>query len=265
MEQVVAVQVQPVDQVQRRRRAVHLGHRDRPVQRRHRARGHGQQLVVQRDDLGPVGGRGVRRVAVHRVDGCLDLVRAGLAAAQALPDQRLALRDELPVPPAAVLVGQQHQAALRRGAGRAPGLRQQHQREQPGHLGLVRHQPGQQPAEPDRLGAQVGPDQLVTGAGRVSLVEDQVHHGQHRAEPARQLGFAGHPVRDPRVADLALGPDQPLRHRRLRHQERVRDLRRAQPAEQPQGQRDLRGGAQRGMAAGEDQPQPVVRHRFLLS
>jgi hypothetical protein len=122
---------------------------------------------------------------VHCVDGRLDLVRAGLAAAQALPDQGLPFRDELLVPPAAVLVGQQHQVTARRGAGRAPGLRQQHEREQPGHLGLIGHQPGQQPAEPDGLGAQAGPGQLVTGAGRVALAEDQVEHGQHGAKPAR--------------------------------------------------------------------------------
>jgi hypothetical protein len=54
---------------------------------------------------------------VHGVDGGLDLVRAGLVAPQALPDDGLPFGDEPAIPPAAVLVGQQDQAAVRGGAG----------------------------------------------------------------------------------------------------------------------------------------------------
>ena len=41
-------------------------------------------------------------------------------------------------------------------------------------------------------------------------------------------------------------------------EERVRDVRRRDAAHEPQRQRDLRLARQRGMAAGEDEPQPVV-------
>ena len=37
-----------------------------------------------------------------------------------------------------------------------------------------------------------------------------------------------------------------------------------QPGHQPQGERELRLGAQRRMAAGEDEPQPVIGHWFHL-
>ena len=180
------------------------------------------------------------------------------------PDQGLPLGDEPGVPAAPVLVGQEHHAPVGRGPGRPPGLGQQHQREQSQDFRLVRHQRGQQPPEPDRLGAQVGAGQPVTGARRVPLVEDEVHHGQHGGQAAGQVGFARHAVGDPRVTDLALGPDETLGHGRLRDQERVRDLRGGQAAEQPEGQRDLGGRAERGMAAGEQQPEPVVAHGPLL-
>ena len=243
---------------------VDLGHRDRPVERDHRARRDGQQLVVQRQDLGPVGGGRDGRVAVHGVDRGLDLVRARLAAAQALPDEGLALGDQRAVPARPVLVGEQHQRAVRGRAGRPPRLGEQHQREQPEHLGLVRHELGQQPPEPDRLGAQVGAGQRLARARRVALVEDEVDDGEHAGKPGGQVGLRRDAVRDPGVPDLGLGPDQPLGHGRFRHQEGARDLGRGEPAEQPERQRHLGGRAERRVAAGEDEPQPVVAHRALL-
>ena len=119
------------------------------------------------------------------------------------------------------------------------------------------------PAQPDRLGAQV-----VAGEGGRAGGEHQVDHRQHGPEPVGQVGVAGHPVGDAGVADLALGAHQPLRHRRLGHQERVGDLLGGQPAEQPERERHLRLDGQRRVAAGEHEPEPVVAHgphlhRFL--
>jgi hypothetical protein len=98
----------------------------------------------------------------------------------------------------------------------------------------------------------------------VPLVEDQVDDGEHGRQPPGQVGLGRDAVRDSRVPDLALGPDQPLGHGGLRHQERVRDLRRGEPAQQPERQRDLGAGAQRRVAAGEHEPQPVIAHGPLL-
>ena len=80
------------------------------------------------------------------------------------------------VPPAAVLLGERHQPAVGGGAGRAAGVVEQHQGEQPRHLGVVDH--GRElPGEPDRLGGEVD----VAG---VALVEDQVEHAQHGGDVA---------------------------------------------------------------------------------
>ena len=64
--------------------------------------------------------------------------------------------------------------------------------------------------------------------------------------------------------DLALGADEPLLHGRLRDEEGARDLGRAETAEGTQGERDARLGRQRRMAAGEDQPKPVVGNGAVL-
>ena len=85
---------------------------------------------------------------------------------------------------------------------------QQHQREQPVHLGLVGHQLGERPPEPDRLGREIA-------AAAVALVEDQVDDREHGREPVGQQVVGRHPERDPGGLDLPLGAHEPLRHRRL--------------------------------------------------
>ena len=72
------------------------------------------------------------------------------------------------------------------------------------------------------------------------------------------------PKRDAGVADLPFGAHEPLRERRLRDQERPRDLRRRQAAQHVQRQRDLSVHAQRRVAAGEDELEPFVWNRGLL-
>jgi hypothetical protein len=146
-------------------------------------------------------------------------------------------------------------------AGVAPGVAQQHQREQPACLGLVRHQLEQHAAEADRLVAQLAPDQQVRTRREVALVEDQVERCQHRAQPVRQMVVLRNLVADARRLDLALGPHEPLLHRRLTREEGARHLRSGEPAQGSQGERDARLGGERGVAAGEEQPQPVVWDR----
>src|SRR3954471_5886702 len=91
VEYVVAVEVERVHQREGGAGAAELGHRHGAVECDDGARGERQQLVVERDDLAPVGvGRG-RRVAVDGLDRRLDLVGAGLVALQAAAYERLAL------------------------------------------------------------------------------------------------------------------------------------------------------------------------------
>ena len=67
-----------------------------------------------------------------------------------------------------------------------------------------------------------------------------------------------------RGGDLLLGAGDPRGHGGLRHQERAGHLGRGQPAHQPQGEGDLSLARQGLVAAGEDQPQPVVVTQAVL-
>jgi hypothetical protein len=124
-------------------------------------------------------------------------------------------------------------------------------------LGLVRHQLRECAPEPQRLPRQLAP-------AAVALVEDQVDDRQHGAEPVGQQVVGRHPEGDPGGPDLALGPHQPLGHRRLGHQEGARDLAGGEAAQGAQGEGDLRLGRERGVAAGEDELEPLVRKGGLV-
>jgi hypothetical protein len=73
-----------------------------------------------------------------------------------------------------------------------------------------------------------------------------------------------YPEGDARIPDLALRPRESPLHRLFGNEEGAGDLLGAEPAEGAQRQRDLRLEAQRGMAAGEDQLEPLVRERLLV-
>jgi hypothetical protein len=110
----------------------------------------------------------------------------------------------------------------------------------------------------DGLLAQLRAHQHVTGRGPVALGEDQVHDPQHRRQPLGERFRGRHPEGDARLADLALGPHQPLRHGRLGDQEHRGDLGGGEPAHRAQGEGHAHAEVQRRVAAQEDQRQPVV-------
>jgi hypothetical protein len=114
--------------------------------------------------------------------------------------------------------------------------------------------------EAEGLLAQGLPHVRVARAGGVALVEDEADDVEHRVESLRQRLVARHAERDVGRADLRLCPRQALRHRRLGDQEGMRDLGRRQPAEETEGQRDLRLPRQGRVTAGEHQSQALVRH-----
>src|SRR6202035_4884716 len=116
---------------------------------------------------------GCRRVGVAGGDGGLQLVRAGTALSERRFDQRPPLRQAAPVPPAAVLVSEQNQRAVLVGPRGGASAGEQDQREQPGGLGLIRQQPVQSGSEPQRLLAQVIPDDGAGAVRRMSLGERQ--------------------------------------------------------------------------------------------
>jgi len=174
-------------------------------------------------------------------------------------ERRPSVLDLLGVPQRPVLIAQQHDVAVAE-PGPAAGVVQQHQCEQPMHLGLVGHQLGDRSPQPQRFVRKVA----AGGRGRISLVEDQVDDREHRGEPVGQQVGGGHAERDRGGLDLALGPHQALGHRRLADQECSGDLLGRETAERPQRQRDLRVGCERRMAAGEDELQPLICKHVLV-
>ena len=249
-----------VDKTERRFGA--LDHRDRrgAVQRHDRRGLHALEEIVESEDLRPVRVFRARRLTVQRRDRGLQREGTG-AAAQSLLDERQGFGDLRVIPPATVLLFEHGELTGVVESRISSRIVQQHQCEECRRLRgpLGRHQLSHESREPDRLGAEIGPHQLLAARRRVALVEDQVDHRQHRLEPARHVAGVRHGVRNARVADLRLRAYEPLRHRGRRHQERARDLVRLEPAERPERERDLRLDRQRRVAAGEDQPEPIVR------
>ena len=186
-------------------------------------------------------------------DGSLHLVRAGSAAPQGGREQSDGLGDLGMVPPRAVLLVEQHQVPGTVHPGVAPGVLQEEQREQSLRLRLVGHEPDDGPGEVDRFGAQPGPHQIRAGGRGVSLVEQQVQHGEHTGGALGEQVVRRHPVGDARLPDLALRPHEPLGHRGLRHEERAGDLAGRQTGEGTQRQRHPGLDRQRRVAAREDQ------------
>ena len=131
--------------------------------------------------------------SVHGRDRRLERVRARRPAPQR-PLERAPGPRRSGAVPAARDPGRRAGRARRRGAGarRAARVVQQHQRQQPARLGLVRHQLGQHAAEADRLAAELARGSARRADGRrVALVEDQVDDASTGVEPLRQLVGAG--------------------------------------------------------------------------
>ena len=195
--------------------------------------------------------RGDRRLQLVRARG----VKRG-GAAQGVE----AGRDGVSIPRGPILLLQEQQAPIQPDPRCASGMLQQQQRLQPEHLRLCRQQVRQQRGELDGLVGQIGP-----GGRRVSLVEDQVEHGEHRVEAVGQFVCVRRADGNARVAHLALGPHQPLRHRGLGDDERAGDLGRLEPADQTQRQGNLRVQRQGRVATREDQRQALVRDHHLVN
>ena len=171
----------------------------------------------------------------------------------------MALGDQRGVPGPTVLLVEGDQLAVRRDPGGAAGLGEEHQRQQPRHLTVLRHQFTEQSREADGLGGQVVTHRVGVGAARqVALVEDQEEDGEHAGDPSRQVIRGRHPVGDASRLDLRLRTGDPLSHGAFLHQEGTGDLRHGQTADHAERQRDAGLRGERRVAAGEDQPEPIV-------
>ena len=101
------------------------------------------------------------------------------------------------------------------------------------------------------------------GFGRravIALVEQQVQRAPHGREALREFGVGQ--IEQPSGAreDL-LSPGDPLLDRRAAGEERARDLRRAESAQDVEDQRDLRFLRQPRMTAGEHHPELLIADR----
>src|SRR6478672_10454025 len=169
------------------------------------------------------------------------------------------LGDQRRVPGPTVLLVEGDQFAARGNPGGAAGLGEDHQRQQSGHLTVLRHKGPDQASEPDRLGGQVVTYGIGVGAGRqVALVEDEEEDGEYTGDPGREILRGRHPIRDASRLDLGLRAGDPLPDGGLLHQEGAGDLGHGQTADHAQRQRHAGVHRERRVTAGEDQPEPFV-------
>ena len=75
------------------------------------------------------------------------------------------------IPACPILVPECDKLAVGVNTGVPPGVLQEHEREQPGRLGLVRHELHERPAQTDRLRAEALAQRLGAGRGRVPFIE----------------------------------------------------------------------------------------------
>ena len=83
----------------------------------------------------------------------------------------LPLGHQCPIPRPAVLLVEGDQLLVP-DAGLAPGVGEQQQPEQAGHLRLLGKQVVQDPGEPDGLAGQVGADGVALGGGEVTVATE---------------------------------------------------------------------------------------------
>ena len=158
----------------------------------------------------------------------------------------------------AVLVLEADRGAVGVGAGGPAGVGEQQQGEQAVGLGRVGKQLDDESGEADRLFAEVGSHQLVAGGGDVALGVDEVQDVQDAAEPFGQVLVGGHAVGDAGRLHLALGPHEPLVHRRLGGEEGPGDLGHLEAADGAEGEGHPGIEGEGGVTAREEQAEPVV-------
>ncbi len=197
---------------------------------------------------------------MHGIDRRQDLVATrSHPGGQALANQLMTFGDECRVPGPSVLLVQRDQFAVRRDPGRAAGLREQHQGQQPDYLTVLWHEGTDQSGEPDGLSGEILTYRIGVGAGgQVALVEDEVENGEYAGDPSWEILCGRYPVGDARRFDLGLGPGDPLTHGGLLYQEGPGDLRHGQTTDHPQRQRHPGLDRKRRVTAGEDQPESLV-------
>src|SRR5688572_27181634 len=110
------------------------------------------------------------------------------------------------------------------------------------YLRLLRRKLRKYAPEPQCILAEGGPHPVVTRGGRVSLVEDEVDHLEHRSEPCFELLSPRNLEGNLCIGQSSLGSHDSLCDCRLGNEESTRDLISSQAAEQTQRKRNARLG-----------------------
>ena len=171
-----------------------------------------------------------------------------------------ALGDLVAVPAGAVLVGQQDQGAGGVEAGVAAGVLQEQEGEQGADDGPVGQQGVEHAQEADGLVAEVDAQGDVADAGVVAGGEGEVDDGRDDVEPLVEPRGGGGREGDAGGRQPLLGAGQPGGHGRLLDEQEAADLGGGEADDEAQGQGDAVVGGDRGVAAGEDQPELLVGH-----
>jgi len=222
-----------------------------------RARGgrHRHQAAVEIHERLAVEHAGAGAIAVHRLDGRLQLESAERRPERrCASQQRLALGDEFRIPQRGVLLIEPR-PGVAHARGR-PRLGEGEQRGEAPRLGFVAEQGGGEHGQPaclvgDRLAVPLLLPQPVDRVGAVDRLE---HGGQSR----RHLGTRRNAERDARIPDAALRPHQPLRHGAGIDVEYGGDACRVETEHRLQHERGADARVDRRVRAGEQQLEPPV-------
>ena len=189
----------------------------------------------------------------------------GLVLGPSIVEDLLGLLDGGLVPLGPVLGVQGDEVALLVNARRLAGTVEHHERQEPFHFGLFWHELGQHPGQHHGVVAQAFAHQLGSCAGGVTLVEEQVEHGQDARGALGQGAGRRHAVWDARMGDLLLGPYEALGHGGFRDEESASDLGCRQPGEGTQGESNTSFHGHSRVAAGEYEAEPLVGHAAVFA
>ena len=144
--------------------------------------------------------------------------------------------DGLAVPQLPVLFLEEQQAPVGGRPGRPTCIGQKNERQQPGHVGILRQKASQHPGQIERPLDEVGSNQIVANRCLVTSRVEQQHDCQHGVDAGRQLLRHRHTKRNPSRSDLLLRPCDTRRHCGLGDKEGAGHLGRREATEEAQGQ-----------------------------
>ena len=167
------------------------------------------------------------------------------------------------IPPRPILIEQQHWLSRRTDPRARTGRLNLHQRDEAVDLRLLRYEPGQNPAEAERILTELGPHPVVAGGRSVPLIEYEVDDLEDRRQSRGKLRTARDLERNVRVGQRALCAHDPLRDRWLE----TRKARAISSVVSPPSKRRVSAtrasGSENRMTGYEHEAQQIVAHVII--